>query len=80
MSIPVITPRERFLAAFSHTETDRVPVFESMANASLFPHYLGRENRYCDGGPMVEISRLLGLDAAIVYDLGYTSLIHRELD
>ncbi len=80
MPTPAMTSRERFLCAFAHREADRVPVFECMANAKLFPHYIGKDNFYSDGLPHVELARKLGLDSALVHTGGYTSLIHRNHD
>ena len=80
MTTTSMRPIDRFLAAFRHEETDRVPIFECMANAKLFPHYIGKENMYSDGVPHVELARRLGLDSALVHTGGYTSLILREHD
>ncbi len=65
------------MTAFAHKEADRVPIFECMANAALFPHYIGEDNFYSDGEPHVRLARRLGLDSALVHTWGYTSLIQR---
>ncbi len=71
-------PIDRFNAALRHEEPDQVPIFETIANLQMFPHYLGQENLYGDGKPYVELSRVIGLDCCYIPTRGYTSLIHRH--
>lgn len=73
-----LTPRERFLLAFEHKEADRVPIFDTPNNPSLFVRELGKENYYSEGIPHVRLSRALGMDACFVPEGGYTGLISRH--
>ncbi len=73
-----MTPRERFLLAFSHEEGDRVPVFDAPNNPALFVRELGKENLYSEGVPMVYLSRALGMDACLVPEAGYTGLVSKH--
>lgn len=75
MAVPEMTPRERFLYAFTHREGDRVPLFDCIANPHLFTSRLGRENYHFAGGPAIELIRALGMDACQVLVGGYTSAI-----
>jgi uroporphyrinogen decarboxylase len=70
-----ITPRERFLSAFRHEETDRVPIFEVPNNRALLKRELGVDIERPDGIPYVRFSKALGLDAALVVEGGYTGVI-----
>lgn len=75
MSTPAMTPNERFLHAFTHTEGDRVPVFEAIANPRLFPEKIGEENYYYEGAKTVRLVRALGMDGAHIEVGGFTSHI-----
>lgn len=70
-----MTPRERFLAAFRHEETDRVPIFEVPNNRQLLKRELARTVDRPDGVAMVRFSKAVGLDAALVLEGGYTGVI-----
>lgn len=72
-----LSPRERVFAALAHREGDRVPVFDVVNNPSVYRHFLGSENTWSEGGPIVELARRLGLDAAMVPCGAYSALISR---
>lgn len=71
-------PRQRFLAAFEHRETDRVPVFDIVNNPALYVRRFGRKNTFGDGTLIADLYRGLGLDACFVPVGGYTGLIERN--
>ena len=70
--------RELIRQAFSHTEGERIPVFDVANNPQLFRETLGYDNRWSDGAAAVSCAKELGLDAAMVPAGSYTGLIKRE--
>lgn len=72
------TGRERISLAFSHQCADRLPVFDVVNNPALFRQVLGSENPWSEGIPTVRLSKILGLDAAMVPVGSYTGLIPRS--
>lgn len=75
----MITSRERILRAFAHEQSDRIPVFDVANNPELYTQMLGAPNESVEGGPVVELARCLGLDAAMVPVRSYTGLIPRQV-
>ncbi|HBO43934.1 MAG TPA: hypothetical protein DD670_08385 [Planctomycetaceae bacterium] len=75
-----MTPRERFLAAFEHRETDRVPIFDALNSPALYRAKLGCENFFSDGEPTVRLAKAIGFDACLVYESTYTGLISQRRD
>jgi len=73
-----MTPRERFLAAFEHRETDRVPVFDAVNNPELYIRSFGRDNYHLDGALAARLYREMGLDACFIPVGGYTGLIGKH--
>ena len=70
--------KQRFLAAFDHRETDRVPVFDIVNNPELYVRSFGKDNYYLDGAVAARLYRELGLDACFVPVGGYTGLIGKH--
>ena len=75
MPMPEMTPRERFLYAFTHREGDRVPIFEAIANPRLYPEKIGEENYYYEGAKSAKLIRALGMDGVHIEVGGFTSHI-----
>ncbi len=73
-----MTPKEHFLAAFEHRETDRVPVFDAVNNPALYERNFGRDNYHLDGAVAARLYRELGLDACFIPVGGYTGLIGKH--
>ncbi|MHC1693643.1 MAG: uroporphyrinogen decarboxylase family protein [Sphaerochaetaceae bacterium] len=73
-----LTGRERIALAFSHRQTDRLPVFDVVNNPDIFTAFLGSDNPSSEGLPTTRLSKLLGLDAVMVPVRSYTALIPRK--
>ena len=76
----IISGRERVREAFAHREADRAPVFDVVNNPAIYQKFLGKDNHWSEGRPVVELARLLGLDAAMVPVGSYTALISRQAE
>ncbi len=68
-------PRDRFLSALNHSQTDRVPIWDFINNPALYEEVIGQEIFFINGSDAVKLYSRLGLDGAFIPAGGYNSIV-----